>query len=189
MKLTTKLLRKLIREAMNESSWDDRDNWPSEFDQRQARIQRMRDDEGEPDEPSTWSRPSQPPAPRRWAKRRDWPAWDKRAGWRGYEPAPEGILNVPVGHFEMDESGNLIVGSSGTMNTVNSSEASPGFLEKIKRGISGVEGYDSLVGHQFLKSTLAQQAENITKYLGLEQPLTAEQVHDAIKSVIRIKSW
>jgi len=49
MKLTTKLLRQLIREAMNESSWDDDSrNWPDETDRRQARIARMAADEKEP---------------------------------------------------------------------------------------------------------------------------------------------
>lgn len=54
MKLTTKLLKKLIKEAMNESSWseDDRLNWPSDFEKQQDRIQRIRDDEGDDPERS-----------------------------------------------------------------------------------------------------------------------------------------
>jgi len=265
MKLTTKLLRKLIREAMNEADWspdyslmpdgpekkaakaqhllrkkkaaardadpekkaawekkkddffslgkkeeldehdDDRDSYRRDvMDRQQARVARMAYDlRGEPDEPSTFSsEPFQKPKPRRWAKRRSWPAWDKRAGWRGYEPAPEGILNVPAGHFEMDESGQLVVGSQGTMNTINATKATRNrtgdpdeidpntFFGKIKRGIESVEGYNSLVGHQFLKSDLDGKARAIEKYLNLEpESLTAEQVHDAIKSVIQIKSW
>ena len=178
MKLTTKLLKKLIREAMNESSWDDDSrNWPDETDRRQARIARMAADEKEPyDGPSSSAYSSQPRKKHR--PIRTYP--EVKGGSMVFPPDVKHLLRKK---FEKNDTGELELSwdtfppqkrislslhtfehighdMSSTYKSYeqlkNTIRWSKEWLTKLWTGLSSVEGYNSVVGPGALE-TQAQE--------------------------------